>query len=56
VVLEVALEYTDLSSRLLAAWITDSKDFAVSESTVYQLLRCPSLYVRADHLERAINV
>ncbi len=39
VVLEVALEYTDLSSRLLAAWITDSKDFAVSESTVYRLLR-----------------
>ena len=39
VVLGVALEYTDLSSRQLAAWITDSKDFAISESTVYRLLR-----------------
>ena len=38
-VLEVAMEYTDLSSRQLAAWISDNKDFAVSESTVYRLLR-----------------
>jgi len=38
VVLEVAMEYTDLSSRQLAAWVTDNKDFSVSESTVYRLL------------------
>ncbi len=38
-VLEVAMEYTDLSSRQLAAWISDNKDFAVSESTVYRLMR-----------------
>ena len=43
VVLEVAMEYTDLSSRQVAAWITDNKDFSVSESTVYRLLRCQGL-------------
>ena len=34
VVLDVALEQTDLSSRQLAAWITVSKCFSISESTV----------------------
>ncbi len=39
VVLRVAMEYTDLSSRQLATWITDHKSFSVSESTVYRILR-----------------
>ena len=43
VVLDVALEQTDLSSRQLAAWIADNKRFSVSESTVYRLLMCQGL-------------
>ena len=39
VVLKVAMDYTHLSSRQLAAWITDHKSFSVSESTVYRILR-----------------
>ena len=33
------MEYTDLSSRQLAAWITDNKDFSESGSPVYRILR-----------------
>ena len=43
VVLDVALEQTDLSSRQLAEWITVNKGFSVSESTVYRLLMCQGL-------------
>jgi transposase InsO family protein len=51
-VLEVAMEYTDLSSRQLAAWISDNKDFAVSESTVYRLLRRQGL-VKSSEMKLA---
>ena len=54
VVLEVAMEYTDLSSRQLAAWITDNKDFSVSESTVYRLLRRQGL-VKSPEMKMAAS-
>jgi len=52
VVLEVAMEYTDLSSRQLATWITDNKDFSVSESTVYRILRREGL-VKSPEMKMA---
>ena len=51
-VLDVALEQTDLSSRQLAAWITDNKGFSVSESTVYLLLKRQGL-VKSPEMKMA---
>ena len=47
-ILAVAKEYPDLSSRQLSAWITDHEGFAVSESTVYRLLRREGLVKRQE--------
>ena len=38
-VLEVARHHPELSPRLLAVKITDEEDFAISESTVYRILK-----------------
>ena len=42
-VLEVALDQTDLSSSQLAAWITDNKGFSVTEPTVSRILKRQAL-------------
>jgi len=47
-ILTVAREYTELSSRQLAVWITDNAGFAVSESTVYRILRKEGLVKRLE--------
>ncbi len=47
-ILVVARESPDLSSRQLAAWITDNAGFAVSESTVYRILRRERLVKRQE--------
>ncbi|MBA7492934.1 IS3 family transposase ISPko4 [subsurface metagenome] len=47
-ILAVAREYTELSSRQLSAWITDNAGFAVSESTVYRILRREGLVKRQE--------
>jgi putative transposase len=47
-ILALAQEYPELSSRQLSTWITDNEDFAVSESTVYRLLRREGLVTRQE--------
>jgi len=54
-ILAVARESPELSSRQLAAWITDNEGFAVSESTVYRILRREGLVKRQETQITAAN-
>jgi transposase InsO family protein len=47
-VLAVARESPELSSRQLSVWITDNEGFAISESTVYRILRKEGLVKRQE--------
>ena len=47
-ILASAREFPELSSRQLSAWITDNAGFAVSESTVYRILRKEGLVKRLE--------
>ena len=47
-ILAAARESPELSSRQLSAWITDHEGFAVSESTVYRILRREGLVKRQE--------
>jgi len=54
-ILAVAREFPDLSSRQLSVWITDHEGFAISESTVYRLLRREGLVKRQEIQQTAAN-
>ena len=47
-ILAVAREFPELASRQLSAWITDHEGFAISESTVYRILRREGLVKRQE--------
>jgi putative transposase len=47
-ILAIARESPELSSRQLSSWITDNKGFAISESTVYRILRREGLVKRQE--------
>jgi len=47
-ILAAARAFPEFSSRLLSAWITDNEGFAVSESTVYRILRREGLVKRQE--------
>jgi putative transposase len=47
-ILAVARESPELSSRQLSVWLTDNEGFAVSESTVYRILRREGLVKRQE--------
>ncbi len=47
-VLALAREFPEFSSRQLSTWITDHEAFAISESTVYRVLRREGLVKRQE--------
>jgi len=52
-ILAAAMESPELSSRQLAVWITNNAGFAVSESTVYRILRRERLVKRQERQLKA---
>ncbi|MBM4449085.1 MAG: IS3 family transposase [Chloroflexi bacterium] len=47
-ILGLAREHPELSSRQLSAWITDKENFAVSESTVFRILKREGMVKRQE--------